>query len=354
MKKKLVATGFAVFCLTLPQKAIAAKFDALYVFGDSLSDTGNTFAATQGQIPVPRVNNSNRPAYFQGRFSNGLNWVDYFGSQINQPGLTPTPFVTLLANPNTVPTDGVNFALGGAQTGIVSSFPGFQDNIPGVLGQVGLLKQNLPVDPNALYSVFGGANDYFSGNTNVNQIVQNLTNSISSLAQEGAKNFLVFNLPSLGDSPFGKRLGVPDQLNQLTQAHNQQLASAISNLRTSNPDLNIYSVDIDSLFKTVRSTPAKFGFKDVTNPCVTGNFLQVANVCENPDDFLFFDDVHPSSRAHNLIAQAALTAVNGKTIPEPSAVLGMLALGALGAAGMRKRKLTSASQVVEAEPSRMR
>lgn len=351
MKKKLVATGFAVFCLTLPQKAIASNFNGFYVLGDSLSDTGNTFAATQGTIPVPRVNNSNRPAYFQGRFSNGPIWVDYFGSQ---KGLTPTPFVTLLANPNIVPTDGVNFALGGAQTGIVSSFPGFQDNIPGVLGQVGLLRQNLPVDPNALYSVFGGANDYFSGNTNVNQIVQNLTNSIGSLTQEGAKNFLVFNLPNLGESPFGKRLGIPDQLNQLTQAHNLQLASAISDIRTSNPDLNIYSVDINTLFNTVRATPAKFGFKDVTNPCVTGNFLQVTNICDNPDDFLFFDDVHPSSRAHNLIAQAALTAVKGKTIPEPSAVLGMLALGALGAVGVRKRKLTSPSRVVGAAPSRMR
>ncbi|GAX42851.1 GDSL family lipase [Tolypothrix sp. NIES-4075] len=348
MKKELVATGFAVFCFTLPQKAIAAKFDALYVFGDSLSDTGNTFAATQGQIPVPTVNNSDRPAYISGRFSNGPIWVDYFGSQINQPGLTPTPFVALLANPNTIPQDGVNFALGGAQTGIVSSFPGFQDNIPGVLGQVGLLRQNLPVDPNALYSVFGGANDYFNGNTNVNQVVQNLTNSIGSLAQGGAKNFLVFNLPNLGDSPFGKRSGFTDQLNQLTQAHNQQLASAISSLRISNPDLNIYSVDINSLFNTVRATPAKFGFKDVTNPCVTGNFQQVTNICDNPDDFLFFDSVHPSSRTHNLIAKAALAAVNGKTIPEPSAALGILALGALGAAKVLKRKSTSINRVVEA------
>lgn len=353
MKKELVATGFIVFCFTLPQRAIAAKFDALYVFGDSLSDTGNTFAATQGTIPVPRVNNSNRPAYFQGRFSNGLNWVDYFGSQINQPELTPTPFVTLLANPNIVPTDGVNFAFGGAQTGEDSDFPGFQNNIPGVFGQVGLLRQNLPVDPNALYSVFGGANDYFNGNT-VNQVVQNLTDSIGSLAQGGAKNFLVFNLPKLGESPFGKRLGIPDQLNQVTREHNQQLALAISNLRTSNPDLNIYSVDINSLFKTVRSTPARFGFKDVTNACVTGNFLQVTNICDNPDDFLLFDDVHPSSRAHNLIAQAALAAVNGKTIPEPSAALGMLALGALGAAGVLKRKVTSANRVVQAEPSKIR
>lgn len=61
MKKQLVAAGFILFSLSLPIKASAA-IDQLYVFGDSLSDTGNTYKATQGIIPPS-------PPYFQGRFS---------------------------------------------------------------------------------------------------------------------------------------------------------------------------------------------------------------------------------------------------------------------------------------------
>jgi phospholipase/lecithinase/hemolysin len=59
---------------TLPVKAATLGFDGLYVFGDSLSDTGNVYAATQNQFPpLP---------YAPGRFTNGpqqfMRW-DYWG-----------------------------------------------------------------------------------------------------------------------------------------------------------------------------------------------------------------------------------------------------------------------------------
>jgi phospholipase/lecithinase/hemolysin len=300
MKKQLLGAGCILFCVISPIKAMAADLSSLsqlFVFGDSLSDTGNTFTFTGGQIPVPTVSGSNTPAYFSGRFSNGPNWVDYFGSQIGKQGLRPIPLVPLVVNPNPriASKQGVNFALGGAQTGISSGFPSLQNNIPGVLGQVGLfssLNQTFPADPNALYTIFGGGNDYFSGQTDVNQVVQNLTNSISSLAQGNAKNFLVFNQPNLGDSPFGRSLGFPQQLNELAKEHNKQLALSLDNLRTTNPGINIFSVDTNALFKTFESDPAKFGFKDATNSCIIGNFQQVLSICDNPNDFVFFDDIH--------------------------------------------------------------
>ena len=46
----------------------------LIVFGDSLSDTGNIYKATQETIPPP--------PYFEGRFSNGLLWIDYLKHQL--------------------------------------------------------------------------------------------------------------------------------------------------------------------------------------------------------------------------------------------------------------------------------
>ena len=346
MKKQLLAAGCILFSVISPLKAMAAdlsSFSQLFVFGDSLSDTGNTFTVTGGQVPAPTVSGSNTPAYFSGRFSNGLNWVDYFGSQIGKQGLTPIPLVPLVVSPNPriVSQQGVNFALGGAQTGISSDFPGLQNNIPGMLGQVGLfssLNQTFPADPNALYTIFAGANDYFFGQTNVNQVVQNLSNSITSLAQGNAKNFLVFNQPDLGETPFGRSLGFPQQLNELAKENNRLLALSLDNLRTIRPDINIFSVDTNALFKTVQSDPAKFGFKDASNTCVTGNFQNVLSICDNPDDFVFFDNVHLSSRANSLLADAALASVKGQSIPEHNATLGLFALGALGVLGLKRKK----------------
>ncbi|BAZ16680.1 GDSL family lipase [Calothrix sp. NIES-4071] len=348
MKKVLVAAGCIVFSVMSASKAVAADLDfsQFFVFGDSLSDTGNTSAATGGTIPVPKTT-LEQPAYFQGlpsqgslsqgRFSNGPIWVDYLSQEI---GKQPTPF--LLSSLGT--QGGVNYASGGAQTGEKSRFPGLAGDIPGVLGQAILFSQqtNVPVDSNGIYSIFGGSNDYFFGNRNVSEVVKNLTDSIGLLAQKNAKNFLVFNLPDIGETPFAKRQGVAatQVLNGLVQEHNKQLALAVDNLRSVNPQLNIYSVDINTLFRSASSNPAAFGLTNVSDACITGNFQLATNVCDEPDKFLFFDDVHPSSAAHRFIADAALASIRSgnKSIPEPSMGLGLLTLASLGAVRVVKRK----------------
>ena len=346
MKKELVATGFAVFCFTLPQKAIAANFSQFFVFGDSLSDTGNVFNVSGGQIPIS-------PPYFQGRFSNDKIWVDYLGKDL---GLTPTLVTSLPQDFSTIPpTQGINFAFGGANSGkgnaVVPSVP-----LPGVLEQVGLFRQSLiatnqKADPNALYAVWGGGNDYLLGGvTDVNQTVKNLSDSVGALASAGAKNILVFNLPDLGRVPAATVN--PSALTNLTLEHNQKLAAALSNFNSNG--VNIITIDTNSLFNRVLANPGEFGFKNTVAPCVIGTLNKVDSVCQNPNDFVFFDALHPTTNVHRLIAETALAAVEGKSIPEPSAALGILALGALGAAGVRQRKLTSTSGVVEAKPSRIR
>jgi phospholipase/lecithinase/hemolysin len=125
MKKVLIAAGCVVFSVMSSSKTMAAdlKFDQLFSFGDSLSDTGNLFTRTGGLFPVRTVNNSTQPAYSPGRFSNGDIWVDYFSKQIGQQ--TPTPVASL--NPTTIPAGGVNFAFGGAQTGESNSPPNFPE-----------------------------------------------------------------------------------------------------------------------------------------------------------------------------------------------------------------------------------
>jgi phospholipase/lecithinase/hemolysin len=340
MKKQAVAAGFVLFSFMLPTKASAVSFDQLYVFGDSLSDTGNIYNATSQTYPPS-------PPYYDGRFSNGPIWVDYLGDQL---GLTPTLFTTIASTP---PTQGINFAFGGASSGsgnVIVPNP----NLPGVLQQVedyaGLLQANhQTADPNALYTLWGGANDLlFSNAGNSATVISNISQALNILAGVGAKNILVFNLPNLGELPGDQTSGLnTTTLSQSTSEFNLGLAETVSTLSSQNPNLNIIPVDIYSLFNQASS----LGFTDVTDSCLSSPDCDPAN-----NTFLFWDGFHPTTAAQKVIADTALADIEAKSVPEPSVNLGILALGAFGAVGVLKRQqkrsvLMTAGRVVDAQLS---
>jgi phospholipase/lecithinase/hemolysin len=334
MKNKLVA-AFVLFSVMLPAKAFGVTFDKLFVFGDSLSDTGNAFNVTGGLFPGRSQVDGTSP-YADGRFSNGDIWVDYLGKEL---GLKPTLYTSLSS---TIPTQGINFAFGGSNSGVDNAFiPG----APGVQAQVNIFTSAQKADPNALYAIWGGANDYLFGtNPNPNTTVKNISEEVKSLVLDGAKNILVFNLPDLGKVPLVSGSNqFSTALTTLSAVHNTQLATSLNQL-SSQLDASIIPVDINSLFNQAEADPAKFSFTDVANACVPYNFNQITSgnfkVCSNPDDFLFYDLVHPTTKAQKLIAQTALSAINAKSVPEPSEVLGIVATG-IGIVLLRKRKQKS-------------
>jgi phospholipase/lecithinase/hemolysin len=327
MKKQLVVAGFVFISILLPLKALATNFSKFFIFGDSLSDTGNVFQVTGGlfmsQNSIPK-----NPPYASGRFSNDKIWVEYVGDTL---GLTPTLFTSLK---NTTPKQGINFAFGGSNSGSGNTV--VKTPLPGVGEQVELYARSLQMlqekaDPNALYVVWGGANDYiFSGETNPSKPVENISRAVNILVQSGAKNIMVPNLPDLGKLPLSATKGTSEQLSALTIQHNALLANALNNFY----NINLIKVDIYTAFNEVLRYPEKFGLKDVITPCVTGSVANVESVCSNPNDLLFFDSIHPSTKGHYAIALAAQASLNGKTttksqsttITETSIILGLIAM----------------------------
>lgn len=301
----------------LPTAAKAASLstqhiDAIYVFGDSLSDTGNSFDVTG--IPPS-------PPYSQGRFSNGKIWVEYLADEL---GLT--------SNRQT------NFAFGGATTGTDNTL------IPGVQGLPGLQQQiesftavNTSADSNALYTIWAGANDYLgNGVTDPTIPVANLSTAVSSLSAVGVKNIMVVNLPDLGKLPGTRGSQNAAGLDALTEAHNSLLAANLNFLSQQNPDLNIIPLDVNGLVSRAIAAPGEFGFENVEDSCLT-----LSSICPNQKEYLFWDDIHPTTDAHKLVGELAYS--NVQPVPEPSAEWALLALGAVGAGSLLKRKQQKAS-----------
>ncbi|AFZ15240.1 lipolytic protein G-D-S-L family [Crinalium epipsammum PCC 9333] len=256
----------------------------LNVFGDSLSDVGTVFRLSGGMYPP-------NPPYFQGRYSNGLVWVEYLAESLN-----------LSSNQSK------NFAYGGATTGKVN--PGaaqinYNSLVPDLLTQVKSFTQaNQQANLNALYVIWAGANDYLQGVSSEKVPLENLTIAIASLHDFGAKKMLVGNLPDLGHLPATRTNGNSAYLSGLTRAHNQGLRRSLKLISQQRSDLQIATLDANTLYREAITNPAAFGFSNVISGCMAAQTSY-----SNPDQFLFWDSIHPTTAAHHIIGKTALAAI---------------------------------------------
>ena len=360
MKKELLAAGVVISSCMFSLEAKAASFTGLNVFGDSLVDSGNLFNLTEALLSpfgLPALPPS--PPYDQ-RNSNGPIWIDNVGQSL---GLSPTLATELVINPTTTPppTQGINFAFAGALSSdvhildddfpfLADFFPGFQDQIEAFTA----LSAALPVDPNALNVVWVGGNDYneaflptaalggLSLDELPNFVTDNIIDGLTQLSSLGAKEFLVLNLPDIGAAPFADFLGnllqqdVSTPLNQLTFAHNELLSAKLDVFGQSRPDVNIISLDINSLFADILASPGEFGLTNTTDSCLINfqpGFL-FDGVCDQPDEFFFWDDTHPTTAAYEIISDFALAALDddvpATSVPESSSVAALLTMGLMG------------------------
>src|SRR5262245_48131739 len=241
-----------------PAQAVAS-YSNMYVFGDSLSDTGNISYFFGGQIP--------QPPYYEGRFSNGPIWIDGLAAGL---GLTVSPSYP----------GGNNYAWGGAVTG-----PG-----GGVLPPYSLLDQRDffledhggVADPDALYVIWGGGNDVLDEDSA--NAPENLGAIIGDLAAAGAVNFLVPNLPNLGLVPLSLADGTSEVKEQLTLEFNAELAQIIGELSATLP-VNIMTLDVFGLFNEILAAPGDWGYTNWTEPCYEGplGLGGPGEVCADPD-----------------------------------------------------------------------
>jgi len=89
------------------------------------------------------------------------------------------------------------------------------------------------------------------------------------------------------------------------------------------------------LFNAILANPGAFGFTNITEPCITGDLQNGGSVCVDPDSYLFWDSIHPTTAAHQLLGQSFASAV-AEPIPEPATFV-LFSLGVGLAAAVRRR-----------------
>ncbi len=265
--------GVAHVLFGLSALAQADSFSAVVVYGDSLSDNGNLYAAT-GQPAAP---------YYHGRRSNGPVAVEQLATSLGAPLVD---FAWAGA------TTGIgNYADGGTPTSFGTySLPGMQTEFASSRSSIG------PYLSSGLFIVWGGPDDLLSPSpldtttaAVINRGVKDELGIVKSLEQMGAQHILVPGMPDLGLTPYFASLGESAEGTAIANAFNAELTAEL-------PAGALY-YNTEGLLESIVADPSAYGFTNVTQPCYNG-----ATVCSDPSQYLFFDSFHPTTEADPFVA----------------------------------------------------
>lgn len=289
--------------------------------------------------------------YWQSRFSNGRVWNEYLASMLNIDKEDARQFTNQAFGGSWAQTydyqlttwNLIRHPANTLKALIVGKL------IPPSLGltvQAYLLTHE-KLDENTVYFVFSGANDYlnalrFEGNYNtalmsdyVDNVVASLGNSIHKLTSAGARHIVVLGLPSVANTPKYAQDEDKDVLGAAVEWHNERLADKVAEWKSDEPDVDFLYVDLQTFLLKAINNPQDYGLSNVIDACIdvklpmfsglvnspfAGNFVleytQVLqyrgpglaegeknyHICDAPEQYLFWDEVHPGTRTHNLLA----------------------------------------------------
>ena len=285
------------------------RFSGVVVFGTSLSDPGNAFALS-GTASTPADFSLNpllipSAPYAMGghHFSNGATWIEQFARSAGLADSARAAFASddpraanFAVSAARAYDDGVNFNL--------------SRQVSAYLQRVGNVA---PVSQ--LYVIEMGSNDIrdafqvYAGGGNGGAILQaalaSIAANIQALYAAGARDFLVWAAPNVALTPALRSLGpaAGALAGAITQAFNGGLSQTLAQLMGALPGIYVVRLDAYRLLNDIVADPAAFGLTEVTSACLTPGGSPF--VCQWPDQYLFWDGIHPTKAGHAILAREA-------------------------------------------------
>lgn len=326
--RTVLAAALALAALPVLAQSHDQPYSQTVFFGDSLTDAGFYRPFLVEQVGPNGA--------LVGKFTTnpGLVWAEYLADFYGTSGAPAWG----LNSTGIVAGSGTNYAAGGAR---ITLQPGYQPSpptafAPSLAMQLGahLAANGGAADPDALYTVWGGANDLFfhiSGATTQAQFLGAAAEQVglvATLQGAGARYVLVPTMPDLGSTPFGLSQGAAGSagLTALATGYNQTLFGGLAQ-----NDLRVIPLNIFGLLREISAAPAAFGFSNVTDPacgatssllCSPGNHV----VPGADQSYGFADGVHPSGSAHQIVADYATAVLEGPrqiaVLPNSAAMVG--------------------------------
>jgi len=279
---------FLVMCSCVLPKAIdineSMGYGSIVVFGASYCDNAHPRDS--------RFSSSLRqPPYYQGRWSNGPVWVEHIAEVMGVPLY--------------------NYAYGGA----TANNAHFNSGVPDTWAQIQDYKRDIKsgkihrgngkvlhlmwVGINSIHQIWHSGGGVEKAIQEANEVKRQFSYLLSDRTiNRFSSEFHALTLPPLEIVPSDAYVAFRSGgIKALTDAYNNRLISAIQGLNS--PSASV--LDIGRFWYRVQFAPTSFGFSNVNSPCIS-NYVP----CKNPQEYIYFDSLHPTARMHALIGDWVL------------------------------------------------
>ncbi|CAA2954096.1 GDSL esterase lipase At5g33370-like [Olea europaea subsp. europaea] len=330
---------YFVLVLILALRCATAKAEAFFVFGDSLVDIGNNnFLVTTARADMPPYGIDYPTHSATGRFSNGLNIADLISEKLGWEPLMPCLHPNLTGKKLLV---GANFASAGVgildDTGFqfvnmiriydqLNYFQQYQKNVKALIGEGPTEKL---INESLVLITLGGndfVNNYYLMPLTLRSLQFELRPYVAFLIVEykkilqrlyelGARRILVTGTGPIGCTPaelalHSKTGECAEELQFAASLFNSQLVLMIDQLNKKIGYDVFVAVNTNAMHMEYFINPQAFGFKESKTACCGqgpyngfGLCTVFSNICDNRDDYVFWDPFHPSERANRLIVE---------------------------------------------------
>ncbi|WP_221305979.1 autotransporter domain-containing protein [Parapusillimonas granuli] len=367
IKKYLLLSSAAfVFSGAAPAQVAAPNYTSIWSFGDSLSDTGRTYFSSGVTIAYQAPKG---PLYYNGRFSSGPVWVEnlhklnstalqydqshnlaYGGAVIGDlVSLKMKPFINNVqeqteffskildrqiscmgwalsctvkrsfwekfisnfdyAGRITASETGskplVTFAIGGNNfRQELEDRWAWDITTGGLIPSVGT--KHVPGDPNI------AKRDILSKVPTELRKINNALATRGDIARDGV-TYYVATIPNIAQTPKVNVMvqSLQDQYGKVIQETNRELKKSLFELgdefAAKNAKTRLVVIDFDALLAEAIKSPTAFGFTETKKNCVAAETGKYVNGCSgsNSNQFLFWDEFHPTAKGHEMIARYA-------------------------------------------------
>ncbi|KAI9500081.1 hypothetical protein BX070DRAFT_265721 [Coemansia spiralis] len=294
----------------------------LLVFGESLVDPGNLYTFIAHLFPSA--------PYYQGRWSNGPTFVEYLadlqcrqmenyafaGATTNNGNVTALPVKSIVQMPST-----------DQQVKLFNLYHIFTVSGAAYKDDIAVFTAGANEIFRSVEAITAGtiSDDYLP-----HLISSNLKSQMLSLKEQGVTRFFLFSLPPIEDSPRSKMGNYPVAIKNTVDRVNTALQKAVVEIReedrTKETDPKrqlkwIQWVDFKDILKVLETKPIldALNIRTTNTSCLNSvkydvdlgndfyNFLELVThantipLCDNPDEYFYWDASHFSAQIHRII-----------------------------------------------------